>query len=47
MTTIEAAPRLSILDKLLPAWIAAAMVPGLLAGRWVSGLNRFRWRAAE
>ncbi|MEV6638650.1 ACR3 family arsenite efflux transporter [Amycolatopsis sp. NPDC051371] len=35
----EAPPRLSTLDKLLPVWIAAAMVAGLLAGRWVPGLN--------
>ncbi|MEU0792660.1 ACR3 family arsenite efflux transporter [Amycolatopsis sp. NPDC005961] len=40
MTAIaEAPPRLSTLDKLLPVWIAAAMVAGLLAGRWVPGLN--------
>ncbi|MDS0133062.1 MULTISPECIES: ACR3 family arsenite efflux transporter [unclassified Amycolatopsis] len=31
--------RLSTLDRLLPVWIAAAMVAGLLAGRWVPGLN--------
>jgi ACR3 family arsenite transporter len=35
----EAPPRLSTLDKFLPVWIAAAMVAGLLAGRWVPGLN--------
>lgn len=40
MTTIaQAPPRLSTLDKFLPVWIAAAMVAGLLAGRWVPGLN--------
>ncbi|VVJ18487.1 Arsenical-resistance protein ACR3 [Amycolatopsis camponoti] len=40
MTAVaEAPPRLSTLDKLLPVWIAAAMVAGLLAGRWVPGLN--------
>ncbi|MEV4143584.1 ACR3 family arsenite efflux transporter [Amycolatopsis sp. NPDC049691] len=40
MTTVaEAPPRLSTLDKFLPVWIAAAMVAGLLAGRWVPGLN--------
>ncbi|WP_410608173.1 ACR3 family arsenite efflux transporter [Amycolatopsis sp. lyj-109] len=33
------APRLSVTDKLLPAWIAVAMVAGLLAGRWIPGLN--------
>ena len=35
----EAPPRLSTLDKFLPVWIAAAMVAGLLAGRWIPGLN--------
>ncbi|WP_206783931.1 ACR3 family arsenite efflux transporter [Amycolatopsis sp. MtRt-6] len=39
MTTTETPPRLSTLDKFLPVWIAAAMVAGLLAGRWVPGLN--------
>jgi ACR3 family arsenite transporter len=39
VTTIEAPPRLSTADKLLPVWIAAAMVAGLLAGRWVPGLG--------
>ncbi|QKV80652.1 ACR3 family arsenite efflux transporter [Amycolatopsis sp. Hca4] len=40
MTTVaEAPPRLSTLDKFLPVWIAAAMVAGLLAGRWIPGLN--------
>ncbi len=39
MTTLEAPPRLSTLDKFLPVWIAAAMVAGLLAGRWVPGLD--------
>jgi ACR3 family arsenite transporter len=33
------APRLSTMDRLLPVWIAAAMVAGLLAGRWIPGLN--------
>ncbi|MEU4519233.1 ACR3 family arsenite efflux transporter [Amycolatopsis sp. NPDC024027] len=27
------------MDKLLPVWIAVAMVAGLLAGRWIPGLN--------
>jgi ACR3 family arsenite transporter len=39
VTTIEAPPRLSTLDKFLPVWIGAAMVAGLLAGRSVPGLN--------
>jgi ACR3 family arsenite transporter/arsenate reductase len=30
---------LSTLDRLLPGWIAAAMVVGLLAGRWIPGLG--------
>ena len=32
------AQRLSTLDRYLPAWIGAAMVAGLLLGRWVPGL---------
>jgi len=31
--------RLSTLDRYLPVWIGLAMVVGLLAGRWVPGLN--------
>ncbi|MCG3757430.1 MULTISPECIES: ACR3 family arsenite efflux transporter [Amycolatopsis] len=31
--------KLSTLDRFLPVWIAAAMVLGLLAGRWIPGLN--------
>ncbi|MEV0703918.1 ACR3 family arsenite efflux transporter [Saccharopolyspora sp. NPDC050389] len=31
--------RLSTLDRLLPVWIGAAMVAGLLAGRWIPGLG--------
>lgn len=31
--------RLSLLDRLLPVWIGAAMVVGLLAGRWIPGLG--------
>ncbi|TDD87719.1 arsenical-resistance protein, partial [Saccharopolyspora karakumensis] len=31
--------KLSTLDRLLPVWIGAAMVVGLLAGRWVPGLG--------
>ncbi|EHK85803.1 ACR3 family arsenite efflux transporter [Saccharomonospora azurea] len=31
--------KLSGLDRFLPVWIAAAMVVGLLAGRWVPGLE--------
>ena len=32
--------RLSTLDRFLPVWIGLAMVVGLLAGRWVPGLNQ-------
>ncbi|TDC95059.1 ACR3 family arsenite efflux transporter [Saccharopolyspora aridisoli] len=31
--------RLSTLDRLLPVWIGAAMIVGLLAGRWIPGLG--------
>ncbi|TDD07570.1 ACR3 family arsenite efflux transporter [Saccharopolyspora terrae] len=31
--------KLSTLDRLLPVWIGAAMVLGLLAGRWIPGLG--------
>jgi arsenite transporter len=31
--------RLSTMDRLLPVWIGAAMLAGLLLGRWVPGLN--------
>ncbi|MCW2880713.1 MAG: arsB [Sphaerisporangium sp.] len=31
--------RLSVLDRLLPVWIAAAMIVGLVAGRMVPGLG--------
>ncbi|RRO19400.1 ACR3 family arsenite efflux transporter [Saccharopolyspora rhizosphaerae] len=31
--------KLSALDRLLPVWIGAAMVVGLLAGRWIPGLG--------
>ncbi|MDI2030873.1 ACR3 family arsenite efflux transporter [Saccharopolyspora sp. TS4A08] len=31
--------KLSALDRLLPVWIGAAMLVGLLAGRWIPGLG--------
>ncbi|QUH01875.1 ACR3 family arsenite efflux transporter [Saccharopolyspora erythraea] len=31
--------KLSTLDRFLPVWIGAAMVVGLLAGRWIPGLG--------
>jgi ACR3 family arsenite transporter len=34
-----AVTRLSALDRLLPGWIAIAMVTGLLLGRWAPGFN--------
>lgn len=33
------AARMSRLDRLLPVWIGAAMLAGLLAGRWIPGLG--------
>ena len=41
MTAVDTtvAPRLSGMDRLLPVWIAVAMVAGLLAGRWIPGLD--------
>ncbi|CAM3007872.1 ACR3 family arsenite efflux transporter [Saccharomonospora xinjiangensis] len=33
------AARMPTLDRLLPVWIGAAMVTGLLAGRWIPGLG--------
>ncbi|SFQ80084.1 ACR3 family arsenite efflux transporter [Amycolatopsis rubida] len=41
MTSVSpgAVGKLSTLDRFLPVWIAAAMVAGLLAGRWIPGLN--------
>ncbi|MFD9891313.1 ACR3 family arsenite efflux transporter [Amycolatopsis sp. NPDC059027] len=45
MTTTEnsqasaVAGKLSTVDRLLPVWIAVAMVAGLLAGRWIPGLG--------
>lgn len=42
-TTTAASPavvgKLSTLDRFLPVWIGAAMLTGLLAGRWLPGLN--------
>jgi ACR3 family arsenite transporter len=39
MTAAPAAPRLSTLDRWLPAWIGLAMVVGLLLGRFVPALS--------
>jgi ACR3 family arsenite efflux pump ArsB len=45
MTTTATSPappvvgKLSTLDRFLPVWIGAAMIAGLLLGRWVPGLN--------
>ncbi|MDA3628268.1 ACR3 family arsenite efflux transporter [Saccharopolyspora sp. WRP15-2] len=39
MTRNAAMARLSTLDRLLPVWIGAAMLVGLLAGRWIPGLG--------
>lgn len=33
------AAKLSTLDRFLPLWIGAAMLVGLLAGRWIPGLG--------
>ncbi|MGW0891531.1 ACR3 family arsenite efflux transporter [Saccharopolyspora sp. NPDC002578] len=33
------AAKLSTLDRFLPVWIGAAMILGLLAGRWIPGLG--------
>ncbi|MFI7658529.1 ACR3 family arsenite efflux transporter [Micromonospora parva] len=38
-TQSSTAPRLSTLDRLLPVWIGAAMVAGLLLGRLIPGLD--------
>ncbi|WP_435159527.1 ACR3 family arsenite efflux transporter [Amycolatopsis sacchari] len=44
MTTTDTAPagvvgKLSTLDRFLPVWIGASMLLGLLAGRWIPGLE--------
>jgi arsenical-resistance protein len=39
MTETSAVTRLSVLDRMLPVWIAVAMAAGLLLGRWVPGFN--------
>ncbi|WP_243788175.1 ACR3 family arsenite efflux transporter [Saccharopolyspora gloriosae] len=36
---VAVAGKLSTLDRFLPVWIGAAMLVGLLAGRWVPGLG--------
>ena len=38
-TATPVVDKLSTLDRLLPVWIGAAMVAGLLLGRWIPGLN--------
>jgi arsenical-resistance protein len=38
-TETPALAGLSMLDRMLPVWIAVAMAAGLLLGRWVPGLN--------
>ncbi|MCA1822575.1 MAG: ACR3 family arsenite efflux transporter [Candidatus Dormibacteria bacterium] len=38
-TSSAVVAKLSMLDRFLPVWIAAAMVAGLLAGRWIPGLE--------
>ena len=37
--TAHVVSKLSTLDRFLPVWIGAAMVAGLLLGRWVPGIN--------
>src|SRR5690349_24004107 len=50
MTDTTTAPpvvgKLSTLDRFLPVWIGAAMVAGLLLGRWIPGLNAALERVA-
>jgi len=39
-TSTRVVGNLSTLDRFLPVWIGAAMVAGLLAGRWIPGLEK-------
>ena len=39
MTETSTVTRLSVLDRMLPVWIAVAMAAGLLLGRWVPSFD--------